>query len=138
MEPDRGGKMAGAAPEAQKSGPAATPSFRPITERGLDERQRRHRRRIGAQDSRAEAQAQHARNGEDRGPLVVVEAAFGADEEADAVLRADFAERVERARLRRLLVAEREETLGRPLRERLFKRLRRPDLRRPDHAALFA
>ena len=62
MEPDRGGKMAGAAREARKSGPAATPSFRPIAERGLDERQRRHRRRIGAQDSRAEAQAQDARS----------------------------------------------------------------------------
>src|SRR5271166_2126997 len=110
MKPDRGGKMAGAA-QGRKSRPVVAPSSRPIAERGLDERQRRHRRRIGAQDSRAEAQAQHARNGEDRGPLVVVEAAFGADEEADAVLRADFAERVERARLRRLLVAEREETL---------------------------
>ena len=44
----------------------------------------RHRRRIGAQDSRAEAQAQDARTSENRGPLVVVEAAFGADEEPDA------------------------------------------------------
>src|ERR1700691_3410979 len=105
MEPDRGGKMAGAAPEAQKSGPAATPSFPPIAERGLDEGQRPPRRRIGAQDSRAEAQAQDPRTSENRGPLVVVEAAFGADEEPDAVLGANLAQRVERARLRRLLVA---------------------------------
>src|SRR6202044_3859850 len=96
------------------------------------------RRRISAQDSRAEAQAQHARTGENRGPLVVVEAAFGADEEPDAVLRANLAQRVERARLRRLLVAEDDEPLVRPAAKRLFERLGRGDLRRPDHAALLA
>src|SRR5208283_199302 len=138
MKPDRGGKMAGWAAAAPKSEPVAAAPLWPIAERGLDERQRRHRRRIRAQDSRAEAQAQNARTSEDRGPLVVVEAAFGADEKADAVLRADFAQRVERARLRRLLVAEDDEPLGRPMRERLFERLGRGDLRRPDHAALLA
>ena len=46
-------------------------------------------------------------------------------------------ERVERARLFRLLVAEDEESIRRPMPERLFERLGR-DLRRPDHAALLA
>src|SRR5271166_614096 len=86
----------------------------PITKRRLDKRERRHRSRIGAQHSWAEAQAEGAREREDGLALVLFETAFGADEKADAVVRADAEKRIEWPRLRRVLVAEDEQPFGRP------------------------
>ena len=76
--------MAGATASGRKSEPVAPAPLRPIAERGLNERQRGDRGRIRPQDARAEAQAHDPRSSDDRRPLVVVEAALGADEEADA------------------------------------------------------
>ena len=77
-------------------------------------------------------------SGQDRRALVLVEAAFRPDQEADAAVRAGARQRIEWARLFGLLVAEHQQPPGRPALERLGKRLDRRDFRRPDHAALLA
>src|SRR5271168_3904688 len=120
MKPYRGGKMANG---SRKSRLMPVVTFWPITKRCLDERQRRDCGRVRAQDPRPEAQAQHARRRQDRGALIVVEAAFRPDQEADAAFLGRVGERIERARLVRFLVAEDEQALSRPALERLTERL---------------
>src|ERR1700722_3643723 len=113
-------------------------SFRPIAKRRLDQRQRRDCGCVRAQDARSEAEEQNTRRREDRGALVVVEAAFRPDQEAAAAARARASERVERARLLRLFVAKYEEPLRRPALKRFGKGFDRRNLRNPDHPALLA
>src|SRR5580698_579409 len=113
-------------------------SFWPIAQGGLDERQRRHRGRVGSKDARAQVQVKNARRREDCGALVVVETTLRTDKEADAAVRARAFERMERTAQFRLLVAEDEQPLGRPAFERFRKGLYGRDLRNPDHAALLA
>ncbi len=80
----------------------------------------------------------NARDGEDRRPLALIEAAFRPDEETGAGLRLGCGKRRERVGLRRVLVAEDEQAPGRPCGERPVERLRRENVRRPDRAALLA
>src|ERR1700687_5338851 len=108
----------------------------PIPKSRLNQRERRDGGGVGAQDARSEAEAQHARLPQDRGPLAFVESALRANQQPDALGRRRGSQRLERIRLRRLLVAEDERALGGPARERRVKRLRRRDLGKPDHAAL--
>src|SRR3954453_15299632 len=54
----------------------------PVAEHRLDQRQRRDRGRIGAQNARPERKPHDVRQLEQRGPFVVGEASFGTDQHA--------------------------------------------------------